>query len=89
VLPTCPSTQRLDAIAFTSKAQVERLFKVAAEHDRGQALAAALAELVVAAVGPVVAAELAGHEIGVDVVPESNFFMKPLVNRLLERLAVG
>ena len=74
------------AIAFTSKAQVERLFKVAIQAGLDAELTQALRQRIVAAVGPVVAAELRAHGCEVDVMPEETWFMKPLVTRLLERL---
>jgi uroporphyrinogen-III synthase len=74
---------RVDAIAFTSKAQVERLF-AAANPDR---VRAALAATNVAAVGPVVAATLAVRGVAVAATPESSWFMKPLTAALTERLA--
>lgn len=77
---------RVDAIAFTSKAQVERLLAVAHKSGSSEALRTALAATVVAAVGPVAAAELADAGIRVDVVPESDFFMKPMVSALMARL---
>lgn len=72
----------LDAIAFTSSPQVKRLFKVARRHDRTQALQSALAQCGVAAVGPLVADTLAGYQVTTDLMPESNYFMKPLVRAL-------
>jgi len=80
---------RVDAIAFTSKAQVERLEQVAERHGLTADLEAALAGLVVAAVGPVVARELEEHGVRVDVMPERSFFMKPLVTSLVARLGAA
>ena len=73
---------KVDAIAFTSKGQVERLFS-AAGADR---VRAALAATSVAAVGPVVAATLAGHGVEVAATPANSWFMKPLTAALSERL---
>lgn len=75
---------RVDAVAFTSSPQVERLFKVARRHDREAGLRGGLNGLCVAAVGPRVAATLADYGVGVDLMPESNYFMKPLVRALGE-----
>jgi len=73
----------IDAIAFTSKAQVERLFRAApAERVR-----AALAATNVAAVGPVVSETLASHGVAVNAMPEDAWFMKPLTASLSELLA--
>jgi uroporphyrinogen-III synthase len=74
----------IDAIAFTSKAQVERLAIVA--RQAGVELAAACDGVIVAAVGPVVAADLEALGLNVDVVPESDFFMKPMVSALMSRM---
>ena len=72
----------VDAIAFTSKAQVERLFRAApAERVR-----AALAATNVAAVGPVVSDTLAAYGVAVNAMPESAWFMKPLTASLSELL---
>lgn len=76
----------VDAIAFTSMAQVERLFDVAARAGRAAALTAGLKALTVAAVGPVVAAALRERGIPVHVMPDSTFFMKPLVTLLVAQL---
>lgn len=72
----------VDAIAFTSSPQVERLFSVAPAESVG----AALASTVVAAVGPVVAEALGRHGITPRLVPEGAFFMKPLTTALEEAL---
>jgi uroporphyrinogen-III synthase len=72
----------IDAIAFTSKLQVERLFRAAApEHVRE-----ALAATNVAAIGPIVAAALQSHGVSVATMPESSWFMKPLTAALTEAL---
>jgi uroporphyrinogen-III synthase len=73
----------IDAIAFTSTPQVERLFAVAP----APAITSALAKTVVAAVGPVVADTLRRHGIPARVVPEESFFIKPLTSVLEEALA--
>jgi uroporphyrinogen-III synthase len=74
----------VDAIAFTSKAQVARLFAVA-EADM---VRTALAATQVAAVGPVVAAALRERGVIVGAMPESNWFMKPLSAELARLLSV-
>ena len=73
----------VDAIAFTSTPQVERLFAVAS----AQAVTAALGKTVVAAVGPVVADTLQKHGIQPRLMPEESFFLKPLTSALEEALA--
>jgi uroporphyrinogen-III synthase len=73
---------RVDAIAFTSSAQIERLIAVASEDGAR----AALANTLVAAVGPVVADTLRRHGIGARLMPEESFFLKPLTSALEEAL---
>lgn len=75
--------KEIDAIAFTSTPQVERLFAVAS----AQAITGALAKTVVAAVGPVVAETLKKHGIQAHVMPEESFFLKPLTSVLENALA--
>jgi uroporphyrinogen-III synthase len=72
----------VDAIAFTSTPQVERLFAVAPAAQ----VSAALARTLVAAVGPVVAAALARHRVEPRLMPEEAFFLKPLTAALEEAL---
>jgi uroporphyrinogen-III synthase len=74
---------QVDAIAFTSKSQVERLFAAAP----ADTVRAALAATNVAAVGPLVAATLAAHGVVVGTMPQSSWFMKPLTAALSELLA--
>src|SRR5208283_430079 len=69
----------VDVIAFTSSPQVQRLFEVAAATRREEALQTALRATAVAAVGPVVAGELARRGFDVAITPDHSFFMKPLV----------
>jgi len=73
---------RVDAIAFTSKAQVQRLVKLARERGVEGALRAGLERARVAAIGPVVAAELENLGFRVDAMPEDSYSMKPLVTAL-------
>jgi len=72
----------IDAIAFTSTPQVERLFAVAP----ADTVNAALANTLVAAVGPVVAEALGRHAIAARVMPHESFFLKPLTSVLEEAL---
>jgi uroporphyrinogen-III synthase len=76
----------LDAIVFTSKAQVERLFKVSAELGAVRALDRGLARTFVAAIGPVVADVLASNGCKADSMPDERYFMKPLVQTLSQAL---
>ena len=77
----------IDAIAFTSKSQVERLRKLARRSGLEHALDTALAEMTVAAIGPVVAEQLRGVGVQVDVMPRKAYFMKPLATELTRTLA--
>lgn len=76
--------RQVDAIAFTSATQVRRLFQIARSGAGEDALLASLAAIKVAAVGPVVADELNQRGVGVDLMPESSYFMKPLVRELVK-----
>jgi uroporphyrinogen-III synthase len=78
----------VDAIAFTSSPQVRRFHEVAARAGRSEAARQGLARVLVAAVGPVVAQELAAIGARVDVMPANEtYFMKPLVRELGEAFA--
>jgi uroporphyrinogen-III synthase len=79
----------VDAIAFTSTAQVRRLLSVAAQRGLESALGAGLIHARVAAVGPVVRDELVGAGVRVDAMPEESFSMKPLVTSVCELLGAG
>ena len=72
----------LDAVAFTSSPQVRRLFKVAGRRMQETEMADAMSRCCVAAVGPLVADALGERGVAVDLMPESSYFMKPLVRRL-------
>lgn len=72
----------IDAVAFTSTPQVERLFSIAPPTR----IASALANTLVAAVGPVVADTLRKHGIDARVMPEESFFLKPLTSVLEDAL---
>jgi uroporphyrinogen-III synthase len=70
---------RIDAIAFTSKSQLERLCTVAGlERTRH-----ALSQTLVAAIGPVVAEALRQRGVQVDAMPQSSWFMKPMATELV------
>src|SRR5438105_208335 len=73
----------VDAIAFTSTPQVERLFAIAPAETVNKALA----KTVVAAIGPVVADTLRKRGVEARVMPEESFFLKPLTSELEEALA--
>ena len=73
----------VDAIAFTSTPQVERLFAIAPAETVNKALS----KTVVAAIGPVVADTLRKRGVEARVMPEESFFLKPLTSELEEALA--
>ena len=77
---------RIDAIAFTSAAQIPRLFEAAQAAGRATLLPAALAATPIAAIGPIVAAELARHGLRAAIVPRDTYFMKPLVSAIADAL---
>lgn len=77
---------RVDAIAFTSTPQVRRLFGIAESQGLEEPLRESLAVVTVAAVGPVVAEALEKRGVHVDLMPESQWFMKPLVRELVRKL---
>ena len=72
----------VDAIAFTSTPQVERLFAVGPDAE----VRHALQQTLVAAVGPVVAEALRRHGVEARLMPEESFFLKPLTAALEEAL---
>jgi uroporphyrinogen-III synthase len=75
-------TGEVDAIAFTSTPQVERLFAVAPAAQVRESLRHTL----VAAVGPVVADTLRRHGVEARLMPEDAFFLKPLTTALEDAL---
>lgn len=78
---------RVDAIAFTSAPQVRRFRDVARASDREAELLQGFERIAVAAVGPIVAAELEALGVQVNIMPRDNtFFMKPLVRELAAAL---
>jgi len=72
----------VDAIAFTSSPQIDRLFEVAAERGKESLLTRALSKTKIAAVGPIVADNLRKRGLAVDICPEQGFVMKNLVQYL-------
>lgn len=89
VLALMDAMQRgeIDAVAFTSVQQVNRLFRLADTLQRRDALLQALAKTIVAAIGPVVADALQSHGVRAQVVPEESYYLKPLTQALIERLS--
>ena len=72
----------VEAIIFTSSAQVDRIFEVAALQDLEERLRQGLEKTRVAAVGPIVAEKLHAKGVAVAVCPEQGFVMKNLVAQL-------
>jgi len=72
----------IDAIAFTSTPQVERLFAAAPVEE----IKSALGRTLVAAIGPVVEETLHRHGVQSLVMPEAAFFLKPLTTALEDAL---
>jgi uroporphyrinogen-III synthase len=78
----------VDVIAFTSSPQVKRLFDVAKRAGRTADLHTGLRQVAIAAVGPIVAAELQRRGLTVGITPSGNtYFMKPLVTAIVAALA--
>jgi len=76
-------------MTFTSQPQFTRLLDVARRHQIESMLHAGLAKVVVAAVGPVVGDQLLAAGVHVDVMPQSQFFMKPMVTELVRLVRAG
>lgn len=78
---------QLAAICFTSTPQIRRLLSVARKQDRLEAFTQAMAGVVVASVGPIVSQKLSEAGIPADIMPSDSFFMKPLVQALVDHFA--
>jgi uroporphyrinogen-III synthase len=78
---------KVDAVVFTSKAQVNRFFAVAKNTNMAELLPEIMSRIAVASVGPVVVDELTQHGVQSDVMPDEQFFMKPLVTALCRALS--
>ena len=77
----------IDVIAFTSQPQYKRLAAIAKAHGRADSLHQSLVKTTIAAVGPVMKKTLSDAGIPVEITPDSSFFMKPLVRKMVEVLA--
>src|SRR6516225_2014860 len=77
----------IDVIAFTSSPQVERLLQVARTTQREEMLQAGIRVTAIAAVGPVVAADLQRRGFNVSIAPDHSYFMKPLVSAIVAALS--
>lgn len=71
-------------MTFTSQPQYTRLREVAVRHHKETRLHEGLARVIVAAIGPVVNEQLREAGVKVAVMPESLFFMKPMVTELVK-----
>ena len=78
---------RVDAVAFTSAAQIVQLFEMARAAKAEPQLHAALGRTAIAAIGPVVAADLQRRGLNVAIMPHDTFFMKPLVTAIAAGLS--
>ncbi len=74
------------AITFTSQPQYNRLETVARRHGLEQCLVEGLNRIVVVAVGPLTGERLREAGIAVQVMPDSSWFMKPMVMALVRSL---
>lgn len=77
------SQGRIDLIAFTSSAQIDRLFAVAKQSGREQKLMDALSRTPIAAVGPVMEEALKAKGLASIIHPASSFHLKPLVRAIV------
>jgi len=78
---------KIDLIAFTSKAQVKRLFAVATQQNYREQLTASLKATKVAAIGPIVKKCLEQFGCTVEIMPSGSYFMKPMVRASEELFA--
>jgi uroporphyrinogen-III synthase len=77
---------RVDAIAFTSASQIDRLWQVARTAGIEPELTGALATTRVAAIGPIVSDALTGRGVRIDISTSKPFVMKHLVGLIAEKL---
>jgi uroporphyrinogen-III synthase len=77
---------RVDAIAFTSASQVDRLWQVASKAGMEKRLHAALGRIRIAAIGPIAVESLQARRLRVDIVPDKSFVMRRLVDALADAL---
>lgn len=74
---------RIDAIAFTSSPQVQRLAEVAGENGLAETLRQGRARTKVAVIGPVAAAALARLGVSPDAMADRPYSMKPFVQAII------
>jgi len=75
-------------LAFTSQSQLHRLVAVAEKRQLQPELAKGMGQTVLAAVGPVVKAQLEQAGFEVRIMPERLYFMKPLVTEIVRFLGL-
>ena len=80
------ASARVDAIAFTSASQVDRVWQVATAAGKEERLRAGLGRIQVAAIGPIVVEALEARRVRIDVVPDKAFVMRRLVGALVDAL---
>lgn len=73
------AAEQIDLLAFTSKSQVMRLVEVADKHQLSGSLEQGLRHTLLAAVGPIVAAQLQELGHAAAIMPSKKYFMKPMV----------
>jgi uroporphyrinogen-III synthase len=78
---------RIDAIAFTSASQVDRIFEIAEKQDGGATLRRGLERTLVAAIGPIATEALRDRGCDPQVTPDKPFVMKRLVSAVVAALA--
>ena len=78
----------LDVLVLTSVVQVKRILAVAKSEQREAEVLQALRAVCIAAIGPIVAQRLEELNIPIEVIPDEKFFMKPLVRKLVEFVAL-
>ena len=81
--------RRIDAIAFTSASQIDRLWGVARSAGIEPALTAALSSTRVAAIGPIVESALGERGVRIDIATSKPFVMKHLVGLIADKLGRG
>jgi uroporphyrinogen-III synthase len=78
---------QVDAIAFTSASQVDRIFEISEKHALEPELRRGLSRTLVAAIGPVAAEALRDRGCEPRVPPEKPFIMKRLVQAIVTALS--
>ncbi len=78
---------KVDAIAFTSGGQVDRLWQVVEARGLQELVATAFSHTKVAAIGPIVVEALRKRGVRIDIVPDKQFVMRRLIDLLVEGLA--